>query len=198
MKLISALVVVISMLYCALARIVVDNDDYTVWRIPDNADQDATGIKTAPGVALIGGGSDCNQAFAFMINNANRGDFVILRASQSDGYNDYVYDLSQQLNQTLNSVTTVLFKTRAGSYAQEALSYINSAELVFFAGGDQGRYLNFWADTPVQTAVQNKIDNGVTIGGTSAGLAIMGTRVYTSVIVFLQILIVLFSYFNNV
>ncbi len=179
LKLIFSLLVSVSILqWICIARVVVDNDEYTIWRIPDDA-EDVTDIETYPGVALIGGGSDCNQAFAFMINNANGGDFVILRASQSDGYNDYVYNLSESLNQTLNSVTTILFKNREASYSQEALSYINGAELVFFAGGDQGKYLSFWADTPVQMSVQNKVDLGITIGGTSAGLAIMGTRVYT-------------------
>jgi cyanophycinase len=161
------------------ARLVADTVDYTIWRIPDEATDDATGIVTTPGVALIGGGDNCDPAFKYMINNANKGDFLVVRASSDDSYNEYVYELSQSMNDTVHSVTTVKFKTRQASFSSEVLSYFQNAEVIFFAGGDQSLYLEYWTSSPVQTIVQNKIDRGVTIGGTSAGLAILGTYIYS-------------------
>ena len=35
----------------------------------------------------MGGGTDVDEAFAWHIDNANGGDFLILRASGADGYN---------------------------------------------------------------------------------------------------------------
>lgn len=47
------------------------------------------------------------------------------------------------------------------------------------SGGDQNAYMTYWADTEVQTIIQSKLEN-ITIGGTSAGLAVLGNWVYTA------------------
>lgn len=48
-----------------------------------------------------GGGVDCDDAFKWMIERSDQGDFVIIRSHGTDAYNQYVMDLS---NSTLNSV----------------------------------------------------------------------------------------------
>ena len=55
---------------------------------------------------------------------------------------------------------------------------IRHAEAVFIAGGDQSRYVNFWQGTPVQDAINANIASGKPIGGTSAGLAVLGEFSY--------------------
>ena len=45
---------------------------------------------------------------------------------------------------------------------------------LFIAGGDQSDYVNLWKDTPVEDAIHALLGKGVPIGGTSAGLAILG------------------------
>ena len=57
---------------------------------------------------------------------------------------------------------------------------IKHASAIFIAGGDQANYINFWMNTPVQTALNDAIRRGVPIGGTSAGLAVMGEYIYTA------------------
>ena len=47
------------------------------------------------------------------------------------------------------------------------------------SGGDQNEYITYWANSDVQTIIQSKLVN-VTVGGTSAGLAILGNWVYTA------------------
>jgi cyanophycinase len=56
---------------------------------------------------------------------------------------------------------------------------IRHAEAVFIAGGDQALYVRYWQGTPVQDAINaNSVSAGKPIGGTSAGLAILGQFSY--------------------
>ena len=50
-------------------------------------------VETEPlfGIYLAGGASDNNQGMAWLAARANGGDVVVLRASGSDGYNNYIY-----------------------------------------------------------------------------------------------------------
>jgi cyanophycinase len=163
---------------CVVSSIVIETENFTIWTVPDNAvDVEVKGTK--PGVAMIGGGEDCVPAFSYLIENAAFGDFVILRAGGTDDYNQFVYDLSVSLNKTLNSVTTISWKNREASFDNTVLDVLSHAESIFFAGGDQSLYVQYWSDTPVQSIVQSKLENGVSIGGTSAGLAIQGEYIFT-------------------
>eukprot|EP01038_Epipyxis_sp_PR26KG_P013297 gene13297-17816_t len=161
------------------STVIVDTNDYTTWTIPDKVSDVQT--VTKPGAALIGGGRDCIPAFEWQIQNANRGDYLILRASGDDSYNDFVYGLSVQNGIPLNSVTTILFKNGNASYNEQIQSILLSAEAIFFAGGDQSLYLNYWMGTPIQSIIQNKLKD-ITISGTSAGLAIQGNWIYSAAV----------------
>jgi cyanophycinase len=125
--------------------------------------------KTTAGFALMGGGKDLDQAFKFLCDKSGGGDFVILRASGTDAYNPYIAGLCKQ-----NSETTLIIASREAAQAPAAAAAIRNAEAVFIAGGDQANYINFWQDTPVQSALNDAIHRGVPIGGTSAGLAVLG------------------------
>lgn len=65
-----------------------------------------------PGVVLMGGGTDVDEAFLWQIEKANRGDFVVLRASGTEAYNQWILDLSIAAGMELNSVRTILFKRK--------------------------------------------------------------------------------------
>jgi cyanophycinase len=168
-------------LFCLLGLMysrTIETDDYIIWTIPDNA-VDVTGMDTQGGVAMIGGGADCIPAFTWLIDHANGGDFVVMRVGGTDAYNQFVYDLSVSFNKPLNSVTTISWKNREASFSEEVLTLLRNAELIFFSGGDQGKYMEYWPETPVQTIVQEKMMGGVSIGGTSAGLAVQGEYIFT-------------------
>lgn len=131
--------------------------------------------KTRPGAVLMGGGKDVDDAFRWMIDRSGGGDFLVLRASGKDGYNDYLQGLGQ-----VDSVETVVFNQRSASFEQKVIDKIDGAEAIFLAGGDQSKYLKFWKGTPVQAALQRAIDRGVPVGGTSAGLAVLGDPVFAA------------------
>lgn len=128
-----------------------------------------------PGYALIGGGSDLDEAFVWLCQRSGGGDFLVIRASGTDAYNPYVQSLCH-----VNSVATLIIPSRDAANDPFVARTISSAAAIFIAGGDQANYINFWRDTPVQRALNDAIHRGIPIGGTSAGLAVLGEFAYTA------------------
>jgi cyanophycinase len=133
------------------------------------------------GYALMGGGAQQDPAFKFLCERANGGDFLILRADTED---DYAKHVNEEIRSVcpLNSVATIVFSDREDSADPKIVEIIGHAESIFFAGGDQSNYVRFWQDTPVQDALNRHIAAGKPIGGSSAGLAILGQFSFASII----------------
>ena len=127
------------------------------------------------GYALMGGGTDLDEAFRFLCDRADGGDLLVLRATGDDDYNPWIQKLCH-----LNSVATLILPNRAAALDPFAAQAIAHASALFIAGGDQANYINFWQGTPVETALNDAIHRGVPIGGTSAGLAVLGEWAYTA------------------
>jgi cyanophycinase len=128
-------------------------------------------VETAPtgGLQLEGGGTDQPEAFAWLVRHANGGDVMVIRATGTYAYNAFIAAQGRS-----NSVETIVFKNRAASSDPYVLQQLAHAEAIFIAGGDQGNYVKYWKDTPVADAINAAVKRGVPIGGTSAGLAVMG------------------------
>lgn len=131
---------------------------------------------TRGGFALIGGGEDLDQAFQWMCARSGGGDFLVLRASGTDAYNPYI----QKLCPAENSVATLILPSRAAALDPFAARTIREASAIFISGGDQSNYVNFWWGTPVQRELDRAIRRGVPLGGTSAGLAVLGEYAYSA------------------
>ena len=127
------------------------------------------------------GGGEQNPALKALCERANGGDFLILRANTEDGYAQKVDDETRTLC-PLNSAATIVFSEREDSDDPKLLEYINQAEAIYIAGGDQSNYLRFWQDTPVEDALNRHIAAGKPIGGSSAGLAVLGEFSFASMI----------------
>jgi cyanophycinase len=110
-----------------------------------------------------------------MIAKAGGGDFVVLRATGADGYNTYLYDMGG-----LDSVETLVVKTREAAADPFVLDRVNKAEAIFIAGGDQKDYVTLWKGTPLEAAINARMAAKVPIGGTSAGLAVLGGFDFTA------------------
>jgi cyanophycinase len=145
---------------------------YTYARVGSSTDAVA---KTQAGFALMGGGTDLDEAFRWMCAHSGGGDFLILRSHGGDDYNSYVQGLCHE-----NSVATLIVPSRAAAGDPEVAAIISKAEAIFIAGGDQAEYMNFWKGTPVEDAVDAAIRRGVPEGGTSAGLAVQGEYIYSA------------------
>jgi cyanophycinase len=137
----------------------------------------AANIAATPraGYALMGGGTDLDEAFKFLCDHAGGGDLLVLRATGDDDYNAYIQGLCH-----LNSVATIIIPSREAAADPFVAQVIAHASAIFIAGGDQANYINFWDRTSVQTSLNEAIARGVPIGGTSAGLAVLGEYAYTA------------------
>jgi cyanophycinase-like exopeptidase len=124
------------------------------------------------GICLMGGSSENDQAMQWFLNLADGGDVLVLRTSGGDGYNDYMFN---QLGVNLNSVETILINQASGATSPYVLQKISQAEAIWFAGGDQADYVNFFKDNAVENLLHEHISiKQYPIGGISAGMAIMG------------------------
>lgn len=121
----------------------------------------------------MGGGPEDDRAMQWFLERADGGDVLVLRTSGSDGYQDYMY---RELGVSLNSVETLVFQSETTS--DYILERISGAEAIWFAGGNQETYLDYWKDNQVQWALQEAVERGAVIGGTSAGMAILGEFIW--------------------
>lgn len=128
-----------------------------------------------PSLMLMGGGPDVDEAFQWMIKKSGGGNFVVLRASGTDVYNSYIHAMGG-----VASVETIIIPSRDAANAPFVIARIKGAEALFIASGDQRDYINNWQNTPVQAAIQELASKNIPIGGTSAGLTIMGQYVFTA------------------
>jgi cyanophycinase len=131
--------------------------------------------RTTPGFALVGGGKDVDSVFRWFLERSGGGDIVVLRASGADGYNPYMKALA-----AVDSVESLVVATPEAARDPFVADRIQKAEALFIAGGDQWNYVRCWNHTPVSEAIQQLIEKGVPVGGTSAGLAVLGEYIYTA------------------
>lgn len=129
-----------------------------------------TSAKTSPGLLLMGGGREIEEAFKWFVAQAGHGHIVIIRASGDDALQNWLYrDVGG-----VASVQTLIFHSRAPASDPRVLDIVRHADGVFIAGGDQSNYVHFWKGTPLNKLLDAHIRAGKPIGGTSAGLAILG------------------------
>lgn len=141
---------------------------------------DVAPVLVGPAQDLGGGGTDVDAALQSMIDQvrgctscSTKVDVVVLRATGSNGYNDYIFAMNG-----VDSVETLVITKRADANTAAVETTVRNAEVVFFAGGDQCDYVTLFKGTLVETAVESVYARGGGVGGTSAGLAIQGDFTY--------------------
>lgn len=122
---------------------------------------------------MMGGRTEHDVAMRWFLEQANGGDVLVMRASGSDGYQEYLY---RELGVPVNSVETIVFHSITTS--EYVLQKIKQAEAIWFAGGNQKVYLEYWKGNEIQKALQEAVDRGIVMGGTSAGMAILGEFIW--------------------
>jgi cyanophycinase-like exopeptidase len=167
-----ALVAVLALAGCTAAEVARQGPGYKVYQVGNPADV----VRPTRGLwVLQGGGDDVDQNYIRMGEYGGGGDFVVLRASGKDDYNDYIYGLCH-----CDSVTTLVFDGDAAMTDPYVIETIRNAEALFIAGGDQSNYIRYWKDTPVEDAINFVAAKPAPIGGTSAGMAVMSEYVYSA------------------
>lgn len=150
-------------------------------------------------LVLMGGGRDVDQAFRWMIRKAGiapgtGGRFVVLRARGTGAYNPYIYYSGQDRRTRglpgkgwvggaalgLSSVETLVVPSRAAAEDPFVNAVVRGADAVFIAGGDQRHYIRFWKGTALDRSLSDLLSQNVPLGGTSAGLAILGEYTFAA------------------
>ena len=142
-----------------------------------------------------GGAADVDSAFQWMIERSGvkpgtGGRFVVLRAvrPEVEEYGPYVYYSNNQKATTgpaqsgwvggaamgLTSVETLIIPDRAAANDPFVNQVLARAQAVFISGGDQANYIRYWKNTALHTTLNQLMANNVPMGGTSAGLAVLG------------------------
>jgi len=169
---VAAIFAVFALGSCSTADVARRGPGYKLYQVGNPADV----VRPTRGLwVLQGGGDDVDQNYIRMGEYGGGGDFVVLRASGEDDYNDYIYALCR-----CDSVTTIVFDGGAAMSDPFVLETIRNAEALFIAGGDQSNYVRYWKDTPVEDAINFVAAKPAPVGGTSAGMAALGEYVYSA------------------
>lgn len=153
------------------------SQSYTSYMTGDSSD-----VTTIPagGICLMGGATESDQACRWFLQRANGGNVVVIRASGSDGYNDYFYS---GLGVSVHSVQSIVFNDASAAADPYVRGKIANAEAIWIAGGDQSMYVTYWKGTGIDSILNYLVNvKHVPIGGTSAGMAILG-EAYNSAMV---------------
>ena len=134
-------------------------------------------------LALMGGGGSVDAAYASIASHAGGGHIVILRAVADDSFDptdaEYGESFAAKWGPVV-SAETIVFHRRAASFDPRVIAILHAADGIFLAGGDQGNYIRYWKGTPVQVALNAHVSGNRPVGGSSAGLAILGHYSYTA------------------
>lgn len=133
-------------------------------------------MPTQGGLLLAGGSNDIAEAMAWMTARCGHGDFVVIRCSGTDAYNPWIYKTVGGVD----SCETIIFLDKAACEDPVVLDKIRGAEALFIAGGDQSDYVSMWKGTSVEDAIHYVMDKPAPVGGTSAGLAVLGEFIFSA------------------
>jgi cyanophycinase len=147
------------------------------------AAQPAARGPVTPGMALLGGPSggpppEVDAAFAWLLAKGGFGRVVVIGADASDEYSRYIYQHLAPPHPVC--VDTLIFNSGEAAFDPVVLETIRAADALFIQGGDQWNYVRMWKGTPVQRVIDDLLRRGVPIGGSSAGLAVMGEFLFSA------------------
>ncbi len=127
------------------------------------------------GEVLLGGHGGTDLTMPFFCEHSGGGNIVVLSAYDEPDYNPDFH-----LACPSNSVTTISITSAEGARDPYVAATIHDAHAIFFAGGDQSKYVKFWSASPVQAEINRAAARGVPISGISAGLAVQGQFVFSA------------------
>lgn len=153
----------------------INGQSFTSYFTGDSADVDTPSVF---GVTLMGGAGESDQAMTWFLERASGGDVVVIRASGSNGYNDYMYS---ELGVDINSVETIVFNNASAAEDAYVIQQLQNAEAIWMAGGDQWDYVSYWKGTAVEDAINHLLNvKQGPVGGISAGMAVLGGSYFSA------------------
>ena len=131
---------------------------------------------------MFGGGRNEIEGMKSFLTAAHGGDLLIISGKKNlnHRYTHEFWNMSEQEKIPLDSVEVISFLGRDAGEDKFVLDKIRKAEAIFFTGGDQSKYIIRIKNTSAHREILNKVRSGISIAGTSAGLAIMGEYIFSA------------------
>lgn len=135
-----------------------------------------------PGLFLMGGGGVVAGAYGDLARRAGLGRLVVIRATTDAAPDVADGDLGARFvgEWHATSARTFTFRDRRAAFDRRVLAALARADGIFIAGGDQANYIRYLKGTPVASQIDARVRAGCPLGGSSAGLAVMGHYSYTA------------------
>jgi cyanophycinase len=130
---------------------------------------------------IIGGGSRGENMIQRLIDEANvqtTGYIYILPMASELGDSAIIWSSEQFIKAGIKGVYGFNFASRE-DMSEARMDSVLHAALIYVSGGDQRRFMNIVAQTPLESAMKTAYQNGTIIAGTSAGAAIMSKLMIT-------------------
>ncbi len=131
-------------------------------------------------LCVVGGGSEnynnwSDLPYRWMVEKAGRGPALVLHYDSGSAWlENYFKSFGAE------SAASLVIANRAAADDSANYAKIRSAKLLFLRGGDQSRYHVVWKGTLTERAITEVYQGGGVVGGTSAGLAVMGGVDYSA------------------
>ena len=106
-------------------------------------------------------------------------DYVVILPMSSEAGDTAYFYIKRDFEQVCTNTIANLNFTRQQVNDKSWLDSLRNAKLIFITGGDQNRFMDIVLHTPVHDAIAGAYANGSTIGGTSAGAAMMSKQMIT-------------------
>ena len=158
-------------------------DDDTTSDDDSTGDDDTTGDEAEVRLMLHGGGAEDDAVFTPFVEAAGYGHLVTLGAVEDpETYDDLLFWDGYFVELGASSAETVNTESSADAEDPAAAAAVDAADGIFIRGGDQARYLEHWRGTALHDALVAAWERGAVIGGSSAGCALLGERVYDAAV----------------
>ncbi len=129
-------------------------------------------------LVIVGGGMrdlDILREFAELAGGSDAPIVVIPTAGGAEDYDEFWQGLNQFRAAGLSNLKLIHTYDRAEADTPEFAQTIREANGVWFAGGRQWRLADSYLNTEVHDALQELLERGGVIGGSSAGATILGS-----------------------
>lgn len=130
---------------------------------------------------IIGGGERPDYLMEKMISIAKleKEDYIVILPMASKNPKKATQFLKKELEILSDHKVYGLDFNESDSGQRVRTDSVANAKLIYVLGGSQRRFMNIVRDTPLEEAIYEAYENGATIGGTSAGAAIMSEVMIT-------------------
>jgi len=130
---------------------------------------------------IIGGGDRSRALMQTLIGTAGMkpNDYAVVLPMSSEYPDTSFYYFKEDYDPVCKNAIVCFNFTKQNSNNKNWLDSLEHARLIFITGGDQLRFMTIVLNTPIYQAIHTAFKNGATIGGTSAGAAVMSKYMIT-------------------